>query len=280
MQMSQLDQQHVRDKVIPIHQQIHPTALIAQGARIGANVSIGPFTVIGEHVSIGANSVIGSHVVIEGWTTLGERNHIHTGAVIGSIPQDLKFKGEKSFVFMGDDNIVREYVTISRGTAGGGGETTIGHANLLMASCHVGHDVQMGSHNIIANAVGIAGHVIIEDWVTIGGIAVIHQFCKLGCMSMIGAKSYINKDIPPFALVQGNPAKLYGVNIERLRRNQFKPQQRLLIQRAYKILHRVNYHLPTAIADIEEDLMPDEQIAHLLHFLRHSERGICRGSRE
>ncbi|MDX1836277.1 acyl-ACP--UDP-N-acetylglucosamine O-acyltransferase [Legionella taurinensis] len=280
MQMSQLDQQHVRDKVIPIHQQIHPTALIAQGARIGSNVSIGPFSVIGEHVAIGANTVIGSHVVIEGWTTIGERNQIYTGAVIGSVPQDLKFNGEKSFVSLGNDNIVREYVTISRGTAGGGSETRIGNANLLMTGCHVAHDVQMGNHNVIANTVAIAGHVIIEDWVTVGGVSGIHQFSKLGSLSMVGAKSYINKDVPPFALVQGNPAKLFGVNIERLRRNQFKPQQRLLIQRAYKILHRCNYHLPNAIAEIEQDLLPDEQIACLLHFLRHSERGICRGNRE
>ncbi len=255
---------------------IHPTALIAPGAKISPDVSIGPYTLIGEHVSIGQGSVIGAHVVIDGWTTIGESNQISTGAIIGNCPQDLKFAGEVSSVTIGNNNTIREYVTINRGTTGGGGVTCIGNHNLIMTSVHVAHDVQMGHHNIIANAVGIAGHVVIDDWVTIGFGSGIHQFVMLGRMAMIGAGSMISKDVVPYTLVAGNSPKLYGLNIERLRRNGFSLEARKEIHRAYKILFNSGLSLDKAIEKIEEECPKNDTIKCFLTFLRRTSRGIYR----
>ena len=258
------------------HASIHPTALIADGAEIGLNVSIGPYSIIGEHVQIGQGTVVGSHVVIDGWTTIGECNEIATGAIIGNIPQDLKFKGEMSHVVIGDRNIIREYVTINRGTTGGGGVTRIGSHNLIMTSVHVAHDVQMGHHNIIANAVGIAGHVVIDDWVTIGFSSGIHQFVRLGRMAMIGAGSMIAKDVAPYTLVKGNSPKSYGINIERLRRNGYSLTARRDIYRAYKILFNSGLILDEALSKIKEELPGNEDINCIIQFLQQSSRGIYR----
>lgn len=255
---------------------IHPTAIIADGACIGRNVHIGPYSIIGENVTIGDDCVIHSHVVIEGWTTIGCRNQIFTGAIIGNIPQDLKFIGEQSFVTIGDDNIIREYVTINRGTTGGGGKTSIGNHNLLMTGCHVAHDTCMGNHNIIANSVAIAGHVIIEDSVTIGGLCGIHQFCKLGRLSMIGSNSVINKHVLPFALIDGNPSKLYGLNVIRLRRNGYTPEARMQLQKAYKVISRASLTTVEVIEAIKQAVPITIDIEHLLLFLEHAERGVYR----
>ena len=189
---------------VPTTQLIHPTALIADGAEIASDVTIGPYTLIGENVRIGQGTRIGAHVVIDGWTDIGDCNEISTGAIIGNIPQDLKFNNEKSYVSIGNNNLIREYVTINRGTTGGGGITRIGDDNLLMTSVHVAHDVQIGNHNVIVNAVGIAGHVEIDDWVTIGFATGLHQFVKIGRMAMIGAGIIVVKDVAPFALIAGS----------------------------------------------------------------------------
>lgn len=274
--MNPTDRAIERGKVVPINAKIHPTAIVSPGATIGPNVEIGPYAIIGENVEIGEGCVIGPHVVIEGWTTLGKRNKIYTGAVIGNEPQDLKFKGEKSYLYIGDDNIVREYATISRGTHGGSGETRIGNGNLIMSYVHVAHDVQIGNYNVISHGSGIAGHVIIEDRVTIGGIVGVHQFTKIGRMAMVGAHSMITKDVPPYALVSGNPPKIYGVNIVGLRRNGLTPEARMEIQRAYKILYRSGLNVTQAIEEMERQLSGTEEIEHILRFLRNAERGICR----
>lgn len=265
-----------RGKIVPMHSKVHPTAIIEPGATLGNDVHIGPYSIIGEHVSIGDGTHIGPHVVVEGWTTVGKRNKIYTGAVIGNDPQDLKFKGEKSYLFIGDDNTVREYCTVSRGTEGGGGETRIGNHNLLQANSHVGHDVQLGNHGILGHGSGIAGHVVIEDRVVIGGMCGIHQFTKLGRMSMIGAHSMISKDVPPYALIKGNPPKVYGVNIVGLRRNGLTPETRMEIQRAYKILYRSGLNVTQAIEEMERELPGSEEIDHFLRFLRNADRGIYR----
>lgn len=263
-------------QVLAFPNKIHPTALVAIGAKLGPNVSVGPFSIIGEHVKIGADTVIGPHVVIEGWTSIGARNQIGTGTIIGNIPQDLKFRGEESYVVMGNDNIIREYVTINRGTEGGGLITSIGNNNVIMTSVHVAHDVKIHNHVIISNGVGISGHVIIDDWVTIGGLSGIHQFTQIGFMAMVGGISAITKDIPPFSLVNGNPAKLYGLNIERLRRNNYPINTRMLLQRAYKILLRSGMNLEDAIKKVEQELPSNPEVDLILQFIRRSNRGIYR----
>ncbi|HBD7470340.1 TPA: acyl-ACP--UDP-N-acetylglucosamine O-acyltransferase [Legionella pneumophila] len=276
MQMSQLDHVHVANNLYTLTYQIHPTAIVSVDARIGRDVVIGPYSIIEGNVSIGQGTVIGSHVSIKSWTEIGEYNQIETGAVIGAIPQDLKFNGEKSTVSIGNNNIIREYVTISRGTSGGGGVTCIGNNNVIMTSAHIAHDVQMGNHNIISNAVAVAGHVIIDDWVTIGGLCGIHQFVQLGRMSMIGSQTRITKDVMPYTLVCGNPAKRFGINIERLQRNGYSSVARMEIQRAYKILFHDGHLLTNAIEILKHELIGNSDVAYILKFLENSKRSFYR----
>jgi len=254
----------------------HPTAIVANGAKIGSMVDIGPYSIIGDNVTIGDGSTIGPHVFIDGWTTIGKNNQISTGAIIGNAPQDLKFQGEKSYVLIGNNNIIREYVTINRGTANGGGVTRIGDHNLLMTSAHVAHDAQIGDHNVISQAAAIGGHVIIEDWVTVGYSCGIHQFTRLGRLSMIGALSMISKDVAPYGLVTGNPPKTYGTNVERLRRNGFSASARQELYQSYKILFNSGLTLKNAIEQIATRFPNSENINYLLAFLRYPGRGIYR----
>jgi len=265
-----------RDKIVPLRTKIHPTAIVDSNAVIGSGVEIGPYAIIGPDVEIGDGTQVGPRVIIEGWTVIGTNNRIYAGAVIGNDPQDLKFKGEKSYLFIGDNNCIREYATISRGTKGGGGETRIGSGNLIMSYVHVAHDCQIGNHVVVAHGSGIAGHVNIEDRVVIGGLAGIHQFTKIGRMAMIGAHTMVTKDVPPYIIVDGNPAKPYGINIVGLRRNGLSPEFRMEIKRAYKILYRSSLSVAQAIEQMEQELPGNEEIDHLLRFLRSADRGICR----
>ncbi|HAT2049175.1 TPA: acyl-ACP--UDP-N-acetylglucosamine O-acyltransferase [Legionella pneumophila] len=276
MQMSPLDHVHVANNLYTLTNQIHPTAIISVDARIERDVVIGPYSIIEGNVRIGQGTVIGSHVSIKSWTEIGECNQIETGAIIGAAPQDLKFTGEKSTVFIGNNNIIREYVTINRGTAGGGGETRVGNHNLIMTSVHVAHDVQMGNNNIIANAVAIGGHVVIDDWVTIGALCGIHQFVQLGRMSMIGAQSKITKDVLPYTLVSGNPPKRFGINVERLRRNGYSSLERIDIQRAYKILFQEGQTLASTIEILKKELQENRDVNYILKFLESSKRSFYR----
>ncbi|KTD64187.1 UDP-N-acetylglucosamine acyltransferase [Legionella shakespearei DSM 23087] len=276
MSMSPLDRSHVPGNVISIPNRIHPTAIIAHSAKIAPDVTIGPYSIIGEHVTIGQGTAIASHVVIDGWTKIGERNQIGIGAVIGGTPQDLKFQGEASTVTIGHDNIIREYVTINRGTAGGGGQTQIGNHNSIMTSVHVAHDVIIGNHNVIANSTALAGHVIIEDWVTIGGLTGIHQFIQLGRMSMIGGMSKITKDVLPYSMVSGNPARRYGLNIERLRRNGYTATARREIHRAYKILFQDGLSLKSGMNRLKDEFSDNQDVMHVIKFLQASNRSIYR----
>ena len=265
----------VESKVVALRE-IHETALVHAGARLGKNIVIGPYAIIGENVELGDGCIVGSHVVIDGWTKLGTNNKVYHGASVGAEPQDLKFKGEKSFLFIGDDNTIRENVTISRGTEGGGGETRIGNHNLFMAYSHVAHDCQVGNNIVLANCSALAGHVTVEDRVTIGGLSGIHQFTKIGKMSMLGACTKIVKDVPPFIIVDGNPARVAGINIVGLRRNDILPETRDEIKRAYRILYRSNLSIEQAIEKMEHELQGTAEIDHFIRFLRSAERGICR----
>lgn len=255
---------------------VHETAIVKSGAKIGKNVKIGPYSVIGENVEIGDGTEIGSHVVIKGWTEIGENNEIFTGASIGREPQDLKFEGEKSYLTIGDDNTIREYATIHRGTEEGGLETKIGDNNLIMAYCHVAHDCEVGNNVILSNATNLGGHVIVEDSAVISGMVGVHQFVRIGKMTMIGAHSKVVKDVPPYILVDGHPATVNGINTVGLRRNGINPELRKEIKQAYKYLYRSNLNVSQAIEKMDQELDSSPEIEHFLRFLHNAQRGICR----
>ena len=254
---------------------IHDTAVVSPTARIGKNVEIGPYSVIGDNVEIGEGTHIGPHVVIQGWTSIGRDCRIFQGASIGEIPQDLKFKGEKSYTFIGDRTTIRECATVHRAT-GEGEETRIGNDCLLMAYTHVAHHCVVGNHVIMSNAAMIAGHVVVEDRAVIGGMAGVHQFVKIGRNAMVGGASKLVQDVVPFTIVDGRPAKAVGLNSVGLSRAGIPVEARRRIKQAYKILYRNGLSLSQAIAVIEQEVDSCEEIEHFLRFLRNAERGICR----
>src|SRR6056297_1580919 len=243
---------------------VHETAVVSPNAKIGKNVEIGPFSIIGDNVEIEEGTTIGPHVVIEGWTIVGKNNDIYHGATIGEDPQNIQYKGEKSHLFIGDNNIIRENVTIHRGTEEGGSETRIGNNNLIMAYCHVAHDCQLGNNIIMSNAVNLAGHVYIEDNAVVAGLTGVHQFVRVGKMAMIGAHSKVVKDVPPYILVDGRPATVNGINVVGLRRNGIKPDLRREIKRAYKFLYRSNLNITEAIEKMDQELNASKEIEHFL----------------
>jgi len=255
---------------------IHPTAVIHPKAGIDGDVEIGPFCVIGEHVQLHRGVQIASHVVIEGWTEIGEGCHIFQFASIGSIPQDLKFKGEKSNVVIGKENTIRECVTVHRGTEPGGGVTKIGDHNLLMAYVHVAHDCQIGNHVILANAATLAGHITVQDHAVIGGLTGMHQFVRIGRHAIIGGASAVAQDIPPFVSAVGNRAKLYGLNTVGLKRHGFTDEQLASLKTAYKIIFRSKLSMKEAVENIRKELADSPEAQELATFVETSERGVCR----
>lgn len=255
---------------------VHPTAIVHPQAQLADGVEIGPFTQVGPHVIIGRNTEVGSSCVIDGRTSIGADCHIFTGAVIGSIPQDLKYQGEPSQLMIGDRNRFREYVTINPGTAGGGSKTIIGDDNLLMANAHVAHDCTIGNHVIIANCGALAGHIIMEDRAILGGLAAVHQFVRLGTLSITGGCSKVVQDIPPFSTCDGHPARIYGLNIEGLRRANVAPAARAKLKRAYRLLFQSQLTFEHAIGRVEREVEPCPEVRHLLDFVRTTKRGVCR----
>lgn len=253
-------------------QKVHQTAVIHPTATVADDVEIGPYCVIGERCFIDRGTKLGAHVVIEPFTSIGRDCQIFSGAVIGGVPQDLKFQGEESYCVVGDRNVIRECVTINRATAAGN-VTRVGHDNLLMAYVHVAHDCEVGNHNVLANGVTLAGHVVIEDHVTIGGMTGLHQFIRVGKMAMVGAMSRLAQDVPPFFLVEGNPPKVYGPNVLGLRRNGVPPEARTQLKRAYKLMYRSNLNLGQAIAEMSK-LEASHELRHLIGFLQATERGV------
>ncbi len=215
---------------------IHPSAIIDAGASIGEGTSIGPYSVIGQGVRLGRNNRIGPHVVLEGHTTIGDGNTIFQFASVGAVPQDLKYKGEPSTLEIGNDNIIREYVTLQPGTEGGGMRTCIGNKNLFMACAHVGHDAQVGSYNVFANSAALAGHVIVGSYCTIGGLAAVHQFVRLGDYCLLGGGSMVSKDVPPFCLAQGDRAHLVGLNTVGLERHSISVESIASLKQLYRQL--------------------------------------------
>jgi UDP-N-acetylglucosamine acyltransferase len=253
---------------------IHPTAIIYPGAKIDSDVEIGPYTVIGSTVAIRKGTKICSNVVIEGWTTIGERCQIYTGAVIGSPTQDLKNEGKRSFVEIGSDNIIREYVTINRATHAEG-ITRIGHRNFLMTNVHIAHDCILGDGIIMGNLATLAGHVVVEDRAIIEGLTGVHQFIRIGRYTFIGGYSKVVKDIPPYLKVAGQPTEVYGINTLGLERNGFSEESIKSIEKAYRILFRSRLNVTQALKRLEEtEITPD--INHMVEFIKNSTRGICR----
>ncbi|MBK7793381.1 MAG: acyl-ACP--UDP-N-acetylglucosamine O-acyltransferase [Betaproteobacteria bacterium] len=214
---------------------IHPTALVDSGAELAADTEVGAFSIVGPDVVIGAGTVIAAHAVVTGRTTLGARNRVFSFASIGGIPQDRKYGGEPTATAIGDDNVIREYVSIHAGTALDRGVTTIGSGNWILAYCHVAHDCVVGHNTTFSNNVQLAGHVVVDDWATLGGFGGVHQFCRIGAHAMVAAGSIVLQDVPPFVTAAGYPAKPHGTNNEGLRRRGFTADQILAVRRAYKI---------------------------------------------
>ena len=256
---------------------IDPTAIVSSEASVARDVTIGPYCVVGPHVTIGAGSVLGPHTRIEGPTRIGERNRFVGQLSVGTPPQDLKYKGERTELHIGNDNTFREFVTLNRGTQGGGGITTIGSGNFFMAYAHVAHDCHVGSNTIFANNATLAGHVEVGDFTTVGAFSAVHQFCRVGEHAFIGGGSICTQDVLPFVKTVGNrPAKTYGVNTIGLQRKGFQPDAIEAIQRAYRILVRGKMRLEDALARIENELAFVAEVRYLVEFVRESKRGFIR----
>ena len=255
---------------------IHPTAIVDPAARIGADVSIGAYSIIGAQVEIGDRSTIGPHVVIEGRTRIGCDNRIFQFSSIGAEPQDKKFHGEQSELVIGDRNLIREFVTFNRGTADGGGATRIGNDNWIMAYVHVAHDCQIGNHVVFANNATLAGHVEVGDHVILGGFTGIHQFCKIGAHAFTGMGSLINTDVPPFVIVAGPYAKPRGINSEGLKRRGFDAGRVAAIKRAYRTVYVAGASLAEARAKLALQAQDNPDVADFLAFIERSERSLAR----
>lgn len=264
------------------HAQIHPSAIIHADAQLHASVEVGPYAVIGAHVRIDAGCRIGAHCVIDGCTSLGQNNTIHPHASIGGPPQDKKYAGELTELVIGAGNTIREFTTINTGTTQGGGKTSVGDGNWIMAYAHIAHDCVVGNHTVIANSVALAGHVHVGDWVIIGGLTGVHQFTRIGAHAMIGFSSHVSQDVLPFVLAGGNPFALHGLNAEGLRRRHFNAKQISALKSAYRIVFREGYTLQQACEHLEELQSRvaqgdgQEDVRTILAFVQQAERGIAR----
>jgi UDP-N-acetylglucosamine acyltransferase len=256
---------------------IHETAIVDAGARIADGVDIGPYSIIGPEVTIDEGTVIASHAVIKGPTTIGKRNKIFQFSSIGEDPQHLDYAGEPTRLEIGNDNIIREFTTLNRGSTDRGGSVTrIGNHNFFMSYTHVAHDCQVGNHNIFANNAGIAGHVVVEDHVVLGAFAGVHQFCRIGAYSFLGRATKIVKDIPPFMMVAGNPGVPCGLNLVGLKRHGFDNNTLRQLREAFKIMYRRGLKLSEAQEQLAVLSGDCEQVTQLLHAIQNSERGIAR----
>jgi UDP-N-acetylglucosamine acyltransferase len=252
---------------------IDPTAIVHSDAEIGAGSDVGPHAIIGAHVRIGRDCRIGASSIVDGWTEIGDGNQIFPFASIGLIPQDLKFRGEKTRLVIGHRNVFREFVTIHRGTAGGGGSTDIGDHNVFMAYAHVAHDCHVGNSTIFGNAATLGGHVTVEDFATISAFSGVHQFCRVGQHAFIGGYSVVTKDALPYAKTVGNRARIYGINTIGLERRSFSKDAIGKLRRAFRYLLHSN--TSRALAQIDRDpSLGCAEVQYLVHFIRSSSRGV------
>ena len=255
--------------------EIHPTAVIQEGARIGEGCRIGPYCVIGPNVILGAGCELHSHVVIDGHAEIGSENTFYPFASIGLRTQDLKWDGGTTWTRVGSNNTFREYVTIHSATADGDA-TVIGSHNNLLAYTHVAHDCQLGDHIIMSNVGTLAGHVIVEDRAIVGGLAAVHQFCRIGTMSIIGGCSKVVQDVPPYMMLDGNPAATRTLNKEGLKRNGVNEDTQKSMRQAYRILFRSEQTFTNAVKQVRADVATSPELEHLLAFIESSERGIAK----
>jgi UDP-N-acetylglucosamine acyltransferase len=257
---------------------IHPTAVIHPKAELGQGVMIGPYAVIGEYVSLGEGTRVGPHAVIDGWTTVGEGCDIGVGAVLGGPPQDLKYRGQRSFLRIGHDTCIREYVTVHRSSEEDGA-TLIGSHNFLMAYTHVAHDCRLGDYVIMVNYAGLSGYVEVEDRAFISGHNAVHQFVRIGYLAMVSGASRVVKDIPPFMIAEGNPTCIRGLNVVGIRRLGLKPPVRVELRRAYRWLYRSGLNTSQAVERMRQEGLGGSEVQRLIVFIEASKRGICDGAR-
>lgn len=255
---------------------IHPTAIVDPKAELDENVSVGPYSVIGENVFIGAGTAIGPHVVIDPFVTIGPDCRIFQFASLGAPPQAVKFQGEKSYVKIGRNTMVREFVTVNRGTAFGGGVTEVGEENFLMAYCHIAHDCKTGKGVIMANNATLAGHITIGDYVTVGGLVAVHQFVRIGDYAYVGGKSALVKDVPPYVIAAGDRASLHGLNSVGLKRHGFSPHSLSCLKKAYRILFRIGLTLKEAVERVRAEVDQTPEVVAFLDFITGSQRGVTR----
>jgi UDP-N-acetylglucosamine acyltransferase len=255
---------------------IHPTALVSPEAELAEGVEVGAYAVIGAGVQVGAHTRVGPHAVIQGPARIGADNQIFQFASVGSAPQDKKYKGEPTRLEIGDRNVIRECVTLNRGTVQDQGVTRIGNDNLFMAYAHVAHDCQIGNHCILANSATLGGHVQLGDWVIMGGLSGIHQFCKVGAHAFIANNAAVTRDVPPYVMAVGQPAAAHSVNSEGLKRRGFTPDQVRNIRNAFRVLYRSGLKLADAQAQLAALVQEQPELAMLVEFLPQSTRSIVR----
>jgi len=255
---------------------IHTTALVDPGAKIGANVEIGPYSIIGPHVEIGDNTVIGPHCVIRGHTRIGRDNRIFQFCSLGEVPQDKKYAGEPTRLEIGDRNTIREFCTFNLGTVQDRGVTSIGDDNWIMAYVHIAHDCQVGNKVTFANNPSLAGHVVVDDWAILGGFTGVHQFCRIGAHVMTAVSTVILQDVPPYLMAAGNTAQPYGINVEGLKRRGFTADSITSLKRAYRTLYKSGLLLEEAKAKLVEDAKTQPDVQRFVDFLEVSKRGIIR----
>lgn len=254
---------------------IHRTALVHPDAILGENVEIGPYTIIDQGVKIGKNTRIGARVTVEGNTEIGENCQVYTGAIIGNPPQDLKYKGEDTKVVIGNNTIIREYVTLNRGTTATE-ETRVGESCLLMAYVHIAHDCYLGNQVVMANCATLAGHVVLEDRAVIGGLTPVHQFVRVGTLSIVGGGSRTVKDVPPYCKAAGVPIRMFGLNTVGLQRSNFPTAIKEELKRVYKVVFRSGLNTTQALEVLQKESHHCEEVKHFINFIRESERGICK----
>lgn len=251
------------------------TAIVHPKAEIGENVEIAPYAIIGENVKIKDGAVIGPHAVIEGWTTIGKNCRIGVGAVIGSEPQDLKYRGGESYVVIGDHTTIREYATVNRGTFEGE-STTVGNNCLVMASCHIAHNCVLEDRVIVASFAGLAGHIVVEENAIIGGLVGIHQFCRIGRGAIVGGSSGVRQDILPYTKASGNPSRSKGLNVVGLRRINYSPERISKLKKAYRIIFRSNLTEERSIQLLLEEFSDVPEVLDMVKFMQESKRGLAR----
>jgi UDP-N-acetylglucosamine acyltransferase len=255
---------------------IHPSAVVSSRAKIAEGVTIGPFSIIGEDVTVGRDTIIGPNVVIDGNTVVGKKNRIYPFVSIGLPPQDIGYRGEDTRVIIGDENIIREFVTINRATTKQDKVTKVGNKNYIMAYAHIAHDCTLGNSIIMSNAAALGGHIDIGDHAIIGGLVAVHQFVRIGAYAFIGGKSAIVKDIPPFMMASGDRARLFGLNQVGLKREGFSQEKINSLKKAYKIIWRDHHILNEALERVRSEIPPFKELEMLLDFLVNSKRGIVR----